>query len=285
VAIEPAPAEDGLAGPNILLMGGGGTGKTYSVASLVEAGVEVFYLSIEQGIESLFGYWTDKGKPIPPNLHWRKIEAPKLSFQDFAAQALRINTLSLKTLAEAPDPNRNVHNLWIKLSETLFDFPDDRTGQKFGPVDSWGPERALVIDGLTGMSKAAMSCVVGSRPVWNPMDYQVGQKQVEGLLRLICDHCRCWFVLLAHVEKEIDPVLGGQNITASTIGKALAPILPPMFSDVVYCKREGNKWTWNTAGTGVDTKARNLPWADGMAPSFAALHATWLKRYEASLQA
>ncbi len=276
------PDTSTLPGPNVLLMGGGGTGKTYSLATLVEAGVEVFYLSIEQGMESLLGYWTDAGKPIPPNLHWHKIEPPKMSFADFAAQATRVNTLALKTLAEAPDPNRHVHNLWIKLSEALFDFPDDRTGKKFGAVDSWGPGRALAIDGLTGMAAAAMSCVVGSRPVWNPMDYQVGQKQVQGLLRLICDHCKCWFILLAHVEKEIDPVVGGMNITVSAIGKALAPLIPPMFSDVAYCKREGKAWTWNTAMAGVDAKARNLAWADGLPPDFRPLYKVWEARAKAA---
>lgn len=276
------PSKSTLAGPNILLMGDAGTGKTMSVATLVETGIEVFYLSIEQGIESLFGYWTDQGKPIPANLHWHKIAAPKASFKELAASALKVNTLSYESLGKMTDVNRHLHNLFIKVNEAFADFPDDRTGKKFGAVDSWGPERAIVVDGLTGLSRAAMSLTVGGKPIRNPGDYGIAQGQLEGYLRLICDHCPCWFVLLAHVEKEIDPVLGGNKITVATIGRALPPLIPPMFSDVIYAQREGTKWTWNTAGTGVVTKARNLPWAEGIEPNFRPIYDRWCERASAA---
>lgn len=281
------PKESPISGPRVMLMGEGGTGKTHSLGTLADTGVEIFCLFVGEGAgpETLLGYWVDKGKPIPPNVHWHVIHPPKLSFQDFAKQAVRVNTLALDTLAKAPDPERHLHNLWIKVSEALFDFPDDRTGKKFGPVDSWGPERALVVDGLTGMCRAAMSCVVGSRPVWNPGDYQVGQKQVEGLIRLIDGNCKCWFILISHVEKEMDQVVGGMQITASAIGKALGPIIPTMFSDAIYCTREGNKWAWNTAKSGVATKARNLPWADGLQPDFKQIYTRWLARAQAATTA
>jgi hypothetical protein len=272
------PSKSPLPGPNILLMGEGGTGKTYSIGTLVDRGLEVFYLALESGLESLLGYWSDRDKPVPENLHWHKLAPPKMSYKDFADQALRINTINLKTLAESPDPNRHLHNQWIALGGAMYDFPDDRTGKKFGPVDSWGPERVIVIDGMTGLCKAAMSAVTGSRPVWNPMDYQIGQKQVEGFLRMTCDNTRCWFILISHVEKEIDPVNGGLQLMVSGIGKALSPLVPPMFSDVVWCKREGTKWTWNTASSGVATKARNLPWADGLPQDFEQVYSRWQGR-------
>ena len=47
-----------LPGVNVLLMGPSGTGKTYSIGTLVDMGVEVFYLALESGMESLLGYWT-----------------------------------------------------------------------------------------------------------------------------------------------------------------------------------------------------------------------------------
>jgi hypothetical protein len=278
------PSQSPLPGPNILLQGDAGTGKTRSIATLVEAGIEVFYLSIEQGIESLFGYWTDQGKPIPANLHWHKIDPPKVTFKALAEAAEKVNTFSYESLGKVADPNRHLHNLFIKVNEAFFDFPCDRTGKKFGPVDSWGPDRAIVVDGLTGLSRAVMSLTVGSKPIKNPGDYGIAQGQLEGYLRLICDHCRCWFILLAHVEKEIDPVLGGMKITVSTVGQKLAPLIPPMFSDVIYCVRDGVKWTWNTAGTGVVTKARNLPWAEGILPDFRPLVEVWKKRAAAAAE-
>lgn len=277
-------ADSPLPGPNILLMGDAGTGKTRSIATLVDSGVEVFYLSLEQGIESLFRYWTDQGKPIPANLHWHKIQPPKASFKELAESALKVNTLSYESLGKMVDTNRHLHNLFIKVNEAFFNFPDDRTGTKFGDVSTWGPDRAIVVDGLTGLSRAAMSLTVGGKPIKNPGDYGIAQGQLEGFLRLICDHCRCWFILLAHVEKEIDQVIGGTKITVATIGKALPPLIPPMFSDVVYAVREGTKWTWNTAGTGVVTKARYLPWAEGIDPNFKTVFDRWYETASAAVK-
>lgn len=275
------PNASKLPGPNVLLMGPGGTGKTYAIGTLVDAGVEVFYLAIEQGLETLFGYYADQGKPIPDNLHWHKIEPPKASFSELEATALKVNTQSYETLAKSSDLNRHTHNLFISVMRAMADFPDDRTGQKFGPVDGWAPGRAVVIDGLTGLSNAAMSMVVGARPTRGPGDYGVAQNQLAGFLRLCCDHLKCWFVLIAHIERETDLVQGGSKITVSTLGKALPPIIPPMFSDVILTVREGTKWTWSTATANADTKARNVPWAEGIPADFRHLYATWAKRAQA----
>jgi hypothetical protein len=270
------PALSELPGPNILLMGDAGVGKTHSIGTLVDAGVEVFYLSIEQGFESLVAYWSDRNLPIPANLHWHKITPPKASFKELADTALKVNTLSYESMGKMVDLNRHTHNLFIKVNEAFFDFPDDRTGKRFGAVDTWGPDRAVVVDGLTGLSRAAMSLTVGGKPI------RIAQGQLEGYLRLICDHCRCWFILLAHVEKEIDPVMGGMKVTVATLGRALPPLIPPMFSDVIYATREGLKWTWNTSATGVVTKARNLPWAEHIPPDFGPLYRRWLERAAAA---
>jgi len=274
------PAKSKLPGPNVLLMGPAGTGKTHSLGTLVDTGIETFYLGIEQGIESLLGYWTDRNLPIPDNLRWHKIDPPKASFKELAEAAQKVNTLSYESLGKMVDTNRHTHNLFIKVNESFFDFPDDRTGKRFGAVDTWGPDRAVAVDGLTGLSRAAMSLTVGGKPIRNPGDYGIAQGQLEGFLRLICDHCKCWFILLAHIEKEIDPVLGGTKVTVATIGRALPPLIPPMFSDVILAARDGTKWTWNTAAANVDTKARNVPWADGLPPDFGPLYKKWSSRAE-----
>ena len=267
-----------LPGTNVLLMGPSGTGKTHSIGTLVETGVEVFYLGLESGLESLLGYFTDAGKPVPENLHWHQLDAPKASFTELLDSARKINTMALDSLAKMSDPNRSKHNQFLTLLEAVNDFPDDRTKQKFGCVDTWTPSRALVIDGMAGLARAAMSLVIGGKPVRNQSDWGIAQDQVEKLVRMWTDNCRCHFILLAHVERETDAVLGGVKIMVSTLGKALAPKLPAMFSDVILTVREGNRFTWDTGSALADVKTRNLAISQSLAPDFGAIIEKWKSR-------
>ena len=269
-------------GFNACLMGPAGTGKTYAIGPLVESGLEVFYLALEPGLETLLGYFADKGKPIPANLHWHTLKAPAASFADLIGAAKNINTLSLDSLAKMSDPNRSKHNQFISLLEVLNNFTDERTGQSYGPVDKWETDRVIVIDGLTGLGRAAMSLVIGGKPVKNQSDWGIAQDQVEKILRMLCDACPCHFVLIAHIERETDQVLGGVKLMVSTLGRVLAPKIPAMFSDVVLTVRQGDKWSWDTANAQADLKTRNLPISGSLRPDFTAIVKKWKSRAEAA---
>jgi hypothetical protein len=274
---EPT-TKSALPGVNVLLMGPAGTGKTHSIGTLVDSGIECFYLGLEPGLESLLGYWTDKSKEVPANLRWHILEAPKASFADFLESATKVNTMPLESLAKMADPKRSNHNHFIKLITALNNFPDDRTGEKFGCVDSWSTDKALIIDGLGGVTRAAMSMVVGGKAVKSQMDWGIAQDQVEKIVRMWTDNCRCHFVMLAHVERETDAVLGGVKIMVSSLGKALGPKLPPMFSDVILTAREGAKFSWDTGSAMADVKTRNLPIQTGLPPDFGAIITKWKSR-------
>ena len=276
--IVEAPAKSALQGVNVLLMGPAGTGKTHSVGTLVEAGVETFYLGLEPGLESLLGYFTDKGKPIPPNLHWHTIDAPKTGFAELLSNAKKVNTMALETLAKAVDPNRSKYNTFELILTALNDFKDDRTGKSFGCTDEWGPGRALVMDGMAGLARAAMSLVVGGKPVKNQSDWGIAQQQVASLIHMITNQLKCHFVLLAHVEREQDQVLGGVKITLASLGKALGPQIVPMFSDVILTAREGDKFSWDTGSALADVKTRNLPIKSGLPADFAQIISKWKSR-------
>lgn len=271
-----------LPGVNVLLMGPSGTGKTHSIGTLVDLGLEVFYLALESGMESLLGYWTDRGLPVPNNLHWHKVAAPTSSFGDMIQNAKNINTLNLDSLAKMSDPNKSKHNQFVSLLEALNNFPDDRTGEKHGAVNTWDQSKVLVIDGATGISQCAMSLVVGGKAVRNQSDWGIAQDQVEKLVRMLCDNCPCHFVLLAHVERETDAVLGGVKLMVSTLGKALAPKFPAMFSDVILTERQADKWTWNTASAMADVKTRNLPIKSDNQPDFKLIFDKWVSRNTSS---
>lgn len=272
----PTPSPAGF---NELLIGPAGTGKTHSIGTLVDSGIEVFYLALEPGIESLIGYYADRGLPVPKNLHWHYVAAPSASLAEMIASATQINTLSYEAVTKISDPNRNKYNQFIGILKALSDFPDDRTGERFGPVDQWDSSRALVIDSMTGLSNAAMSMVVGGKPVKNQPDWGIAQDQVYRIIAMLCNNCLCHFILLAHVERETDAILGGVKLMVSTLGKALAPKIPPLFADVILCVRQGATWTWDTASALADVKTRYLPLIANNPPDFAPILAKWRKRW------
>lgn len=285
-SVNDAQVHD-LPGINVLLMGPAGTGKTHSIGTAVDAGVDffgpgkhlhVFLLALEPGLESLKGYWTDRDLPIPSNLHWHVIKAPDIGFADMIDAAKMINTLSLDSLAKMQDAKRSKHNQFISILEALANFPDDRTGEKFGPVNTWGADRMLAIDGMAGLNRASLAMVVGGKPVKSQSDWGIAQDQVEKILRKLCEDCKCHFILLGHVERETDQILGGVKIMISTLGKALAPKIPAMFSDVILTVRQGTKWTWDTSNSQADLKTRNLPIAADNAPDFRPMLQKWLRR-------
>ena len=281
-AVQTAVSEElsVLPGLNVLLEGPTGTGKTYCIGTLVEYSpkLEVFFLALESGMEALMGYFTDRGKPIPPNLHWHLLGQPEGGFAALAKGAEQIGSLAQDALYKIQDFERHKKNNFLKLLNVLGNFTDQRTGQSFGPVDSWGPDKAIVIDGLTGMGNFAMSMVIGNKPVKSQADWGIAQTPVENTLRVLTDGCKCHFVLISHVEREIDQVMGGVKVTVSSLGRALPPKIPPMFSDVILTVRNGTTWTWSTANTLCDLKTRNLPVADNIPPDFKQILSKWESR-------
>ncbi len=268
-------------GVKVLLEGPTGTGKTHSIGTLVDYGakhgIEVFYMCFESP-EALLGYWTDFGKPVPKNLHIHQVQAGNASFVEMAASVKQVNTLSYETLKKITDPNRSKYDQYEKFLLNFNQVRDDQTGQTFGCVDNWGLDRALVVDHLTGLDNACMKAVIGGKADRDQKDWGLAQNLEENLLRKLTADCRCHFFLAAHVERETDMILGGVKLTVSTLGKALPPKLPPMFSDVVLTVRNGATWFWDTANPQADLKTRNLPIGDKIKPDFAQILDKWRSR-------
>lgn len=274
---KPIQNKSSLPGVNVCIMGPTGTGKTHSIGTLVDEGVEVFFFAFEAGVESLYGYWTDRGKEVPANLRTITIEKPTASWSDMAKSVNQINTLAYDSLKKISDPNRRKYNQFEKFLST-FNNVIDNEGTEYGCIDDWGPSRAIVIDGLTGLSNAALTAVVGGKADRDQKDWGLAQNILEVFLRKICDECQCHFILLAHVEREVDEVLGGVKIMVSTLGKKLPPKLPPMFSDTILAVREGDKWLWDTASAKADVKTRNLPISSNNPQTFKTILDKWKSR-------
>lgn len=267
-----------LPGVNVLLMGPAGTGKTHSIGTLADAGVEVFYFAYEAGAESLLGYWTDAGKPVPPNVHICTVRAATASWLETADAAKQVNQLSYEMLKKTSDVNRSKYNQYEQFLRAFNDVKADGDPKSYGCIDTWGTGRAVVIDGLTGMGDSAMKSVIGGKVDRDQKDWGLAQNLVENTLRKLTADCRCHFVLISHVERETDMVLGGTKLSVSTLGKALPSKIPPMFSDVILTVRLGKEFFWDTENPMADVKSRNLPIAAKNSPTFASIIGKWKSR-------
>lgn len=257
-----------LPGAKVMLLGASGAGKTESIKTLVAAGIETFVLFTEPGMEVLAD--TD-----PEKLHWHYIPPAAPDWADMIDSANKINTMSLKSLADMSDINKRKYGQFIELLSSLSNFRCDRTGKEYGAVDSWDASRAIVLDSMSGLSIMAMNLVTGSKPVKSMSDWGIAQDNLERLITKLCVDTQAFFVLIGHLEPEKDEVTGGIQLMASTLGKKLAPKLPRFFSDVVHVKRETTKFSWSTASYNVDSKARYLPIAEGLTPSFQPIVEKW----------
>lgn len=274
-----------LVGPNILLFGEAGTGKTTVLATMAEwcqaNGKEMFILFTENSLESLLGFWRDRKKEVPSCLHWHQAVTRAVGLKQLISGAKDVGDLSYDMLTKKADPNRGGdNNAFWKILSACANFPDDRTGKSFGPVDSFGLDKVFALDSFTELGNAAAKMVIGSKPTMAPPEYGVAQNNVMNFIRLCTQGMPCTFVMTAHPARDKDEISGSIKTTISTggIGTAIIPQIPPLFSDMIWCVREGSKFTWDTAAYGVTTKTRSLGYRAGIEPDLGQIMNLWKQR-------
>lgn len=260
-----------IAAPSVLLIGSPGSGKTYSISTLLEAGLSVFAIITEpNGLETLLDVVEKKRLPLE-KLHWKVIPPARAGFGGMLDATKKISIMDFKQLADQKPSGQRSTSQFVTLLETMQNFVDDRTGQKFGPVESFGTDSAVVVDSLSGLNLMAMDMVIGDKVTAHQGEWGVAMKMLDRFILTCTSNLRCLFVLTAHLEREIDEVAGGSRIMAATLGKKLAPQLPRFFSDVVMAYREGDNYHWSTNALNVDLKHRSLPLSSKLQPSFAPI--------------
>ena len=257
--------------PAVLLMGAAGSGKTYSLSTLAEAGLELFVIVTEPtGVESLVDVFQTKKLDIS-RLHWKQITPARTGFTDLKAMAEKIGGMTYESLTKLPPQGDRRQARFIQLLATLNAFTCDRTGTSYGPVDQFDASRVLVIDSLSGLNLMAMDLAVGDKPTAHQGEWGVAMSALEKLLNSLSSGLQCPFVLTSHLEREVDEITGGTRLMASALGRKLSPKLPRFFSEVVYAYRDGSNFYWSTTTPGIDTKVRTLPLSDKIAPTFAPI--------------
>ena len=257
-----------IPGANVMLVGATGTGKTFSLRTLVDAGVTPFILFTEPGMRTVSDLGCDK-------LHYKYIPPATASWADMQESARKINTMGFDQLSKLKDINKSKYGQFMEIYTTMNNFKCDRCGESFGDVAQWSTDRAICIDSLSGLNIMAMDLVVGSKPTKSMSDWGVAMDNLERFLNKMCADTQCHFVLTSHLEREHDEVTGGTHLMASTLGRKLAPRLPRFFDDVVQCRKEGDSWLWSTTSMNIDLKGRNLPNHHSLPPTFVQLIESW----------
>lgn len=211
-------------------------------------------------------------------IHWHYIPPMSPSWADMLDSAKKINTFDLRTLSGLSDINKTKYQQFLDLIVLHNNFICQGCGEAFGDVSTWGTDRVVVNDSLSGINIMAMNLVVGSKPVRSMSDWGIAMQNEELFVQKICVDKRCHMMLIGHTEREVDEVTGASTIMTAALGRKLAPRIPRFFSDVVLAKKEADKFYWSTTAFGVDLKARNLPLGDQLLPSVVPLLETWKSR-------
>lgn len=273
------PALPALQAPSVLLLGPTGTGKTWSLSTLLESGLETFVISTEpNGIDSLIDACQQKKLDLS-KLHYASIQPARAGMAGLLEMANKVSVMNFESLSKLAPSTGRQHAQWIELLKTLSDFKDQR-GASYGPVDKFDSSRVLIIDSLSGLNTMAMDITVGDKLSAHVGEWGVAMGLLDKLILALTSGLKCTFVLVGHLEREFNEVTGQTTLMAATLGKKLAPRLPRFFSEVVLSTREGAKFGWSTTQTGVDLKQRALPLSDKLEPSFRPIVEAYRKRLE-----
>lgn len=276
LATKPTDRNAGDSAPAVALVGDVGQGKTSVIRSLCEGIPEVFLLSTDPGWEDILG-------DIPSSkLKVHYVPSYDQDMSTFRATLQDLNTIDTKVLKEMPGRNRGNYQQLVQLTNVLNKFIDQRTGEDFGDVQTWGPDRAIVLDSLSGLTNMAERLLCGDKAFMNWGEIEGAQFAIEQFVNIMCSGTRAMFVMTAHTRKLVDKNTGAVQLLMDTTGQAVSPKLYRNFSDVVYCHLEmvngKPQGMWDTFSKEVRVKTRNLPLQTNLPADFKPLVQRWKER-------
>lgn len=218
----------------LLLLGNSGSGKTGALASLANAGYELFIQDFDNGLDILHQFVIPECKK---NVHYVTL------------------TDKMKSVpGRAPIPS-GAPEAYVKSVNLLNRWKDG--DEDFGGVGSWDESRILVIDSLTLQGRAAMHQIkfINDAVMEADWGYYGGAMEMqEKLLELLhADNIKCNVIVTAHIvpiapQKRIESTNREGKSTVQTVDledpkdfpSALGNKLPPkvgrFFNTILRCK-------------------------------------------------
>lgn len=271
--------------PSCIVMGPTGTGKTDSIITLLQAGLEVFVIITEpDGIVSLIDSAMRRKVPID-KLHWAYCPPAIMGVSAIMEMATTINSMGFQQVQDIKNgiAKPETREAGMKILRLIANFHCERTGEDFGPIAKWGPNRALVMDGLSGLSDISWMLTLGVKPTAHQGEWNIMQNFIKQVLNQISADRDFFFAMTAHIERETDELSGASKAMVSTLGRKLAPVIPRYFSEVILSKKtvtppDKVRFHWSTLDAQADTKNRTLPLSNDLEPSFAPIVEAYHRR-------
>lgn len=265
--------------PSTLVFGPPGSGKTTSLITLLRCGLKLRVLATEPTTPNRIIEEAQKRNISTENFDWQFISPAVPSWDSLIDSAKKVNTMTLKMLADLSGGIAKTDSTqWIKMLQAIQNFRSDKTGKELGDATEWGPDCVFAVDGFTGISTMSRNLTVGLKPNPNPGEWGVMQGNILDLWRKLTADCKCFFVTISHIEREMNELTGTTNLTVSTLGSKLAPKIPGLFTTAVLAKRVGTNFLWSTIDLGVDSKPGDLPMRDDLAQDFYPIIEGYRKR-------
>lgn len=274
----------------LLLVGDPGGGKTGALASLANAGYNLFIWDYDNGLDILRHTVETK---FLPNIHYQTL------------------TDKVKPSAEGMAVPVGSPTAFVRGLRMIERWKDDE--EDFGPIYDWDTSRVVVIDSLTFNGHAAMRLRMHMvrqkkkhiiRP--RPLDWQVAQGMQRGMLECLhSNSVKCHVIVTSHLklvepwsndDDDDDDFLGigsGKNpnlvegkksssrasalgIFPSALGKALPPEVGGYFNTALRARTVSGKKVLETIpADGIELKnplpakmPKHLPVETGLAKFF-----------------
>lgn len=267
------PKSETVKGFRILLISDSGEGKSYSLASLLEAGLKVYGIYTEHSIAGTLKAIQDRQIPTS-NFFYQIITPTSGSWSELKFAAQNIATKSMADLQTLVTPRTAFAQHYFKLLEAGNNFQDQH-GDQHGDLTALSHDSVVFIDSWSGVNNIVKKLVVGSKPLLTQPDWGAAQNTTLDYLMAFTSGLKCHFVLTCHIQRQFDEVRGSIMMQPNVLGRAIAPEIPREFDEVVRCHRDGHEYYWSTGDKDIVLKNRLLPMGQKLQPSFVPVYQAW----------